>query len=242
MNILIGKANADSLTGDPARTGRQQNEGGYRLCTNRTWSGDDMKKLLKKANRGILLTVFVLIAVSIYLITSAFMQAAEKPQIEKICRDYTAAEISYMMLPERWRTGEEPMPQEEIEAYKVKMQAEIEPWYIDNQRIRDLALNRLDAAIDDQTAGMSKIIECTKEIARFESFSFSGNEVTVVFKSRTAVDRSKSEYEEGGRIVEETSDTIMLQKEDGKWKLVYASLWLPSPNYGPYAYSETAKW
>lgn len=201
-----------------------------------------MKKLLKKANRGILLTAFVLIAVSIYLITSAFMQAAEKPKIEELCRSYTEAEIKYMMLPEKWRTSTEQMPQNEVDAYIEKMQAEIEPWYINNQRIRDLAINRLDGAIDDQTVSMSKIINCTKEIARFESFSFNGNEVTVVFKSRTAVERSKSEYEAGGRIVEETSDTIMLQKEAGEWKLVYAALWLPSSYYESYAYDSMAKW
>ena len=201
-----------------------------------------MKKLLKKANRGILLTVFVLIAVSIYLITSAFMQAAEKPQIEEICRSYAAAEIGYYMLPEPWRTGEEPMPQDEIDKYKDKMQSEIEPWYRGNQRIRALAMNRLGNEIEIQAENVSRVLECTKEISRFESFSFSGNEVTVVFKSRTAIERAKSEYEEGGRIVEETSDTIMLQKEDGEWKLVYASLWLPSPNYSSYAYADMAKW
>ena len=187
-----------------------------------------MKNIVKKMNRGILLTVAILIVVSIYLVATSISQAAEKPAIEQICRDYTASEISYSLLPENWRDSTEPMPQEELDKYLASMETDIAPWYIDNERIRKLALDRIENDLEYQADSADRILEYTKEIVKFESLSFSGNEVTVVFRSRSAVERSISENtSDTDRTVEETSDTIMLQKIDGEWKLVYANLYQP---------------
>jgi hypothetical protein len=187
-----------------------------------------MKNIVKKMNRGILLTVAILIVVSIYLVATSISQAAEKPTIEQICRDYTASEISYSLLPENWRDSTEPMPQEELDKYLASMETDIAPWYIDNERIRKLALDRIKNDLEYQADSADRILEYTKEIVKFESLSFSGNEVTVVFRSRSAVERSISENtSDTDRTVEETSDTIMLQKIDGEWKLVYANLYQP---------------
>jgi hypothetical protein len=91
-----------------------------------------------------------------------------------------------------------------------------------------LALDRIKNDLEYQADSADRILEYTKEIVKFESLSFSGNEVTVVFRSRSAVERSISENtSDTDRTVEETSDTIMLQKIDGEWKLVYANLYQP---------------
>ena len=45
-------------------------------------------KLLKKINKGLVLTVIVLVALIIYIVTVEISRSNEKPNIETACKDY----------------------------------------------------------------------------------------------------------------------------------------------------------
>lgn len=192
-----------------------------------------MKHLIQKINRGILLTTVVLLAVIVYLIVLVAAQAGEKPHIEEACRRYVDLEIRYSMLPADVRSGDADMPEEKLEAYLLDMESVLAPQYIDNDRILELALERLRNSLTSQAEGWSVIQEYEKAITSFESFSFSGSEVTVIFKTQTSIERTESTGAKtpSGRIAGETTDTMVLQKQGDDWRVVYATLYEPNVEF-----------
>lgn len=192
-----------------------------------------MLSLFKKLNRGAVLTVILLLAVVIYLITLAAVQSGEKPEIEKICRDYISLETEYALLPQDYRAGNEIMPEEELQSYLAEMEAAITPYYIVNDRIRQLALERLEGRLIDQAEGWDRILSYEKNITDFYSFSFSGSEVTVLIKTQSIIERPDNPVSKaaGGRVAGETRDTVVLQKNGDQWMVVYAAINEPVSMY-----------
>jgi hypothetical protein len=192
-----------------------------------------MIPLLKKMNRGIILSVVLLLAVVVYLVALAAVQSAEKPLIEQVCREYVSLETQYTMLPPDYRSDDAVMTDQELDSYLSEIENKIAPYYIDNDRIRQLALERLANRITSQSEGWDRLLSYEKEITEFDSFSFSGSEATVKIKTRSVIERPENSAGkiEGGRLAGETTDTVVLQKSDGKWLVVYAQLNEPMPVY-----------
>lgn len=185
-----------------------------------------MKKFLKKINRGVILTVVLLLGVVIYLVALSAVQAREKPVLENLCRQYVEKEIAYLLLPEQYRPIEAEVPDAELATYIAEMENAIRPFYIENEQIFQLAVDRISARLQGQAEGWSRILVYEKSIQDFNSFEFDGNKVTVKFKSLTTVERSGGEFKEQpeGRQVGETEDLIVFQKIDGQWQVLYAEL------------------
>lgn len=57
-------------------------------------------KLLKKINKGLVLTVIVLLALIIYIVTVEISRNKEKPNIEAACKNYIETINKYAVLPE----------------------------------------------------------------------------------------------------------------------------------------------
>lgn len=57
-------------------------------------------KLLKKINKGVVLTVIVLLVLIIYIVTLEIKRNSEKPNIEEACKDYIELINKYAVLPE----------------------------------------------------------------------------------------------------------------------------------------------
>lgn len=57
-------------------------------------------KLLKKINKGLVLTVIVLLALIIYIVTVEISRNNEKPNIETACKNYIETINKYSVFPE----------------------------------------------------------------------------------------------------------------------------------------------
>ena len=57
-------------------------------------------KFLKKINKGLVLTILVLLGLIIYLINVEVTRNKEKPEIEKICKEYIDIIDEYLKMPE----------------------------------------------------------------------------------------------------------------------------------------------
>ena len=80
-------------------------------------------KWFQKINRGIILTVAVLLCVVGYLITLEISRNADKPKIEKICTGYIQAVTEYSMLPKESRVvGAKLSGQEAIDYINTAME------------------------------------------------------------------------------------------------------------------------
>lgn len=196
--------------------------------------------ILKKINRGALLTLILLLGVIIYLIALSAVQSREKPRIEEICRQYVAAEVAYSLLPADYRTEGIAVPEEELGDYIQEMETAIRPFYLDNEKVVSLALDRLADNLRNQAEKGNRLLLFEKEIKDFSSFEFDGNKATVRFRSLTTVERNGGSpgMNPEARLTGETDDRIVLQKVDGQWQIVFAELVMFTDRYDPYSYKD----
>ncbi len=178
-------------------------------------------KLLKKINRGLLLLIVLIIAVSIYLIASAVTDTKEKKQIVSLCEEYIGKEISYNMLPEQYRENPTSMTAEELSAYIGEMKETLKSYYVDNEKSYIYLLDSLEENLKSQHKGLNIIYDYEKEIAKFDSITFHGNSVSVKLTCNTAYSSEDSQASS------QTSDYMTLQKDGGEWKVTYSSLVYP---------------
>lgn len=178
-------------------------------------------KLSKKINRGFLLLIVLIIAVSVYLISSAVMETKEKKQIVSLCKEYVGKEISYYMLPEQYRSNPDSMGADELSAYIGKMKETLKFYYVDNERSYIYLLDSLEDSLKSQQKGLDVVLEYEKEIVKFESIIFHGNSVSVKFTCNTVYSSEDSQSSS------QTSDYMTLQKDGGEWKVTYSNLTYP---------------
>lgn len=186
-------------------------------------------KFLAKINRGAILTVVALLGVTVYLVVHGIAQGIAESQIRRICEDYVQAEVTYSMLPERYRQEKPDMPASEQAQYLQEMASEMAGYYAGNELIDRFGIGRLRQELENQMAGKGTVYAYAKTIAKFESFKFEDGLVTVTMKVNTVFDGPAADGMAGSRqkTISETTDMMILLKENGLWKVFYASLASP---------------
>ncbi|NJD02434.1 MAG: hypothetical protein FIA99_07530 [Ruminiclostridium sp.] len=189
-------------------------------------------KFLAKINRGLILSVFVLTVVVIYLVTLSISHAAVIPKIKEVCTNYINTEISYKMLPEKYRKEKPDMPQNELDKYIVEMAMDIKAFYTDNEQTYKYLIDRNKADLENQSKGIGIIFSYKKDIADYKNIVFDGNTVTVTILTNSSFDGPDitAPGMQRGNVSAQTNDTILLQKTDEEWKIIYADLQQPIKN------------
>ena len=184
----------------------------------------------KKVNRGLMLTLCVLIAVAVYLAVLSSMQNAEKPQIKNVCEQYLQTEIKYEMLPKEYRSVSTQMPKDEAEKYEAQMEKDIKAFCSDGQTLK-IKLKSLRSGIESQAEGQGKVISFEKKIKDIKyTFDKDSVEVEITSDSTYEGPNSNGKLTLRGKVKGETTDSIILQKKDGKWKVVYSDIQKPNQN------------
>lgn len=183
-------------------------------------------KFISKINRGAIVTAAVLIGVVVYLVVLSWTQAAEKVEIEKVCAEYIKTEVGYSMLPTKYRIEKPDMPAAESKQYLAEMAESLQAFYLENDQVIKFNLERVQNELQKQMSGIGVIYDYQKTIAKFSSFVFDGKNVTVAMRVNTVLDGPSNDGMATSRqkSVEETEDTMILQKVDGLWKVAYANL------------------
>lgn len=202
-------------------------------------------KLFKKINRGLIVTTVVLAAVVIYLVTLWIAQGKEKPVVEEICQKYINTAVSYEMLPEKYRKDTPDINKEELDSYISSMTTDLKAFYTDKEQTYKHLIDRNKSDLENQAQGIGVVYKYQKDIKEFKDFAFEGNSVTVTILTDTVLD-GPNIYSAGSpreNISAQTTDTITLQKTDGKWKIIYAYLQPPmkaQENFSGAIYRTTA--
>lgn len=184
---------------------------------------------LAKINRGVVLTAIVLIAVVIYLISVTITQNAENPKIEDICKKYIQTEVSYRMLPQKYRIDNPQMPKEEQDKYISDMTNNIKAYYSDNTQSSKYLIENLKNGIENQAKGLQLIFNYQKEFVEFKDINFDNDRVSVTITSNTSFDgyNANNPGKNRDKIHQLTDDLITLQKISGEWKVTYANINIP---------------
>lgn len=186
-------------------------------------------KLLKKINRGLIVTTVVLAAVVIYLVTLWIVQGKERPVVEETCQNYINTAVSYKMLPEKYRSETPDMKKEELDSYISSMTKDLKAFYTGNEQSFQHRIEQYKSDLESQAQGIGVVYKYQKNIKEFKDFTFDGDTVTVTILTDSVLD-GPNIYVTGSpreNISAQTTDTITLQKEDDTWKVVYADLQPP---------------
>lgn len=184
-------------------------------------------KFLSKINRGAILTAGIVLAVILYLIVNAIIQNAQKPAIRQVCEAYLQQEVSYNMLPVEYRKDKPEMNDSALEEYLNEMKADITSYYPDNEQYFQYIIQNLTDTLTIQAEGKGIVYAYEKTILTYDKMIFDKDTVEVSFTSDTTMEQADP-YGTGSSVKEkltaEVADTIILQKIDGQWKVIYASI------------------
>ena len=186
-------------------------------------------KLLRKINRGLILTVFLISGVIVYLVLTESAQNAAKPVIQRICADYIQKASDYAMLPQQYHLEKPEISESALNDYIEKMKNDMMSFYPSNTTASKYLVNDMELKLRNQSKGEGVVYSFKKKIETFKSMDFNGQSVTVEIADDTNYD-GPSTLSSSVRmaISQNTTDTIMLQKISGRWKVVSANLQLPS--------------
>lgn len=188
-------------------------------------------KLLKKINRGAITSLLVLVAVIIYLVALNIAHNNAQPKIKEICEKYVQIETTYKMLPEKFRTEKPTISKAELAKYIEKMENDLNAFYPKAMQNDNLMLYGMKNMLNAQADGNSLIYDFQKTIVEYKSFAFDGDTVTVSFTTSNIYEAQdyNNPTAKARKISTETDDSLMLQKIDGQWKIVYPNLTTPTP-------------
>ena len=185
-----------------------------------------MRKLFRNINRGFIVTAVVILLVNIYLIGLNIYQSQSEPAIKSACESYVTADAGWHIVPEEFVGGATITPDAELQKFSDSLRPDISTYYIDNELILDSAVSTVSEYLQVQDYRGVFMTSCANSIIKFDSIIFRDNTAIVNFTSRitvdfldTAADSKERDHESGM-----AANQMILQKEDGIWKIVYAYL------------------
>ncbi len=202
-------------------------------------------KFLKKINKGLILTILVLLILFLYLFNLEAKRNEMKPQIEEAINTYLDLIDKYAVLPtdlqnalnnaENLETNEE--ASKKVEEYLGKFEEELKGIMIDNQTAIDIQKNTLEDCISENYKYTFTKYET--KIDKIDKYVFDDDQVTVSFEVEIEVEyKYISEGEEKTRKDSYTLEymTITFNLVNDEWKLVYSNVEYYDVIYSGYAY------
>ena len=184
-------------------------------------------KFLRKINKGLILTIIVLIALVLYFDNLEKQREAEKTDIKATCEEFIKLTDKYSVLPEDMQIIQKEMPEERVKKHVGEMRAELEKIMITNTESINIQSQILEENLRNGYNELEVRTKLSRKIQKISSYEFEGNQVTVNLKDqveRTIKATDGMEEHNENSSFEASKDQIILKKENGKWKVVYANL------------------
>lgn len=188
-------------------------------------------KVLKKINKGLILTIIVLAALLIYISSIEKQRNSDKPDIRKACEEFIALTDKYVVLPEDMQKSE--VSEEKVNEYVNQMKNDVEKVMISNTEAVKIQEQVIENNLRDSYNALDVRSKVSRKIKKINGYEFDGNQVTVKLNNQVEIvtkvfDEIESTKET--ETFEASSDEIILQKVDGKWKIVYSNLQFDGSN------------
>ena len=193
-------------------------------------------KIIKKINKGLILTIIVLVALITYLTNVEKQRESDKQDIRKVCEEYIALTDKYVVLPEDMQTFTGKISKENEERLKKQLREELEKKMINNEEAIEIQNGYLFEELKNGYRTENEVRTKNKRtITKISSYEFDGDQVTVTL--RTTIETTYKYIEEitgtekeRQNTVSSTNDEIILQKVDGQWKVVYSNMRFDNSN------------
>lgn len=185
-------------------------------------------KILKKINKGFILTVIVILLLCIYLNNVEKQRETDKSEILKACEQYIDLTEGYIVLPEEMQKLPQNIEKQDLEKYKQEIKTGLKQVMIQNDPAIELQYQILDNIIENDIGTNAVTTKFERTITSKPSYEFDGDQVTVSFKSNVTITEKylneKQEEKTRSNSFSTNYDEIILQKVEGQWKIVYSNL------------------
>ena len=188
-------------------------------------------KVLKKINKGLILTIIVLAALLIYISGVEKQRNADKPDIKKACEEFIALTDKYVVLPEDMQKSE--VSEEKVNEYVNQMKNDVEKVMISNTEAVKIQEQVIENNLRDSYNALDVRSKMSRKIKKINGYEFDGNQVTVKLNNQVEIVTKVFDEIESTKETETfdaSNDEIILQKIDGKWKIVYSNLQFDGSN------------
>lgn len=188
-------------------------------------------KVLKKINKGLILTIIVLAALLIYISGVEKQRNADKPDIRKACEDFILLTDKYVVLPEDMQKSE--VSEEKVNEYVNQMKNDVEKVMISNTEALKIQEQVIENNLRDSYNALDVRSKVSRKIKKINGYEFDGNQVTVKLKDQVEIVTKVFDEIDSTKETETfdaSNDEIILQKIDGKWKIVYSNLQFDGSN------------
>ena len=191
--------------------------------------GNEKMRILKKFNKGAILTIIVLVALVIYLVGVENQRKEDKTIIKQKCEEIVDVIDECMVYPEDMQKLGEEISKENKTKYEEQVKEKLAEKMLDNKEAVEIQAKILIANLNYQNDENEIRTKYKRNIDKITGYQFEGDQVTVTFLSTVQVEKK---YKDGLTGEEQTSsqnfstsnDEIVLQKIDGNWKIVYTNL------------------
>ena len=192
-------------------------------------------KILKKINKGLILTILVLVVLIIYFVNLEKQRDKDKPDIKKACEEFISFTDKYAVLPEELQTLQNEIPEEKVEDYIRQMKKDLTNFMIDNPEAINIQQKNLEYNLKSGYDVLQVRTKLSRKIQKISSYQFENNQVTVMLEDNieeiVKTSDGNKEYTKSNEL-SVNEDEIILKKVDGNWKVVYANLqFADNPNY-----------
>ena len=188
-------------------------------------------KVLKKINKGLILTIIVLAALLIYISSIEKQRNSDKPDIRKACEEFIALTDKYVVLPEDMQKSE--VSEEKVNEYVNQMKNDVEKVMISNTEALKIQEQVIENNLRDSYNALDVRSKVSRKIKKINGYEFDGNQVTVKLKDQVEIVTKVFDEIDSTKETETfdaSNDEIILQKIDGKWKIVYSNLQFDGSN------------
>lgn len=188
-------------------------------------------KVLKKINKGLILTIIVLAALLIYISSIEKQRNSDKPDIRKACEDFILLTDKYVVLPEDMQKSE--VSEEKVNEYVNQMKNDVEKVMISNTEALKIQEQVIENNLRDSYNALDVRSKVSRKIKKINGYEFDGNQVTVKLKDQVEIVTKVFDEIDSTKETETfdaSNDEIILQKIDGKWKIVYSNLQFDGSN------------
>ena len=188
-------------------------------------------KVLKKINKGLILTIIVLAALLIYISGVEKQRNADKPDIRKACEEFIALTDKYVVLPEDMQKSE--VSEEKVSEYVNQMKSDVEKVMISNTEAVKIQEQVIENNLRNGYNALDVRSKVSRKIKKINGYEFDGNQVTVKLNNQVEIVTKVFDEIDSTKETETfdaSNDEIILQKIDGKWKIVYSNLQFDGSN------------
>ena len=181
---------------------------------------------LKKVNRGLIVTLAVVLAVLIYLAVNAVIRAGDRTEIQKLLEEYVPAEAQlYTVTREQTTKSYGNMSETEKTALIEHYSAGLDPYYAEQPDALRSAAEMLARTVYQEEGLWIDSVD--SKILKLSSFTFNGNAASV--NAKIQMEFAGSAYYISGQTAQQTyterreyETTFILKKENNEWKLFYS--------------------